>query len=168
MRRTKTSLLLIGIGYLLGVVAALIVRSKRPIQTIDDLTDEMVDLHRDLWGKIQEIEIPAELKSELESLKNTLNDEYTKLEREVEATYTQLKSQGVEKRSEIEAQVQDLIARRWEHIETLQSRMRDLTEQARSQGNDLFYRLQDTVIDTLDAMKSEFDHQLKKIERKFR
>lgn len=112
MRRTKTSLLLIGIGYLLGVVAALIVRSKRPIQTIDDLTDEVVDLHRDLWGKIQEIEIPAELKSELESLKNTLNDEYTRLEREVEATYTQLKSQGVEKRSEIEAQVQDLIARR--------------------------------------------------------
>lgn len=66
MRRTKTSLLLIGIGYLLGVVAALIVRSKRPIQNIDDLTEEMVDLHRDLWSRIQDIEIPAELKSELE------------------------------------------------------------------------------------------------------
>lgn len=46
--------------------------------------------------------------------------------------------------------------------------MREITEQTRSQGNDLFYRLQDAVVDTLDAMKSEFDHQIKKIERKFR
>lgn len=65
-------------------------------------------------------------------------------------------------------QVKDIIERRSEHIELLRTRMREITEQARSQGNDLFYRLQDAVVDTLDAMKSEFDHQIKKIERKFR
>lgn len=98
MRHAKTSLLLVGIGYLLGVIAALIVRSKRPIQSIDDLTEEMIDLHRDLWARVQEIEIPAELKNELQSIKNTLAEEYAKLEKEVEERYLTLKAQGSEKK----------------------------------------------------------------------
>ena len=57
----KRPLLWLGLGYIAGVAAAIVSKSDKSNLSLSDVRDEFVNLHKDMWNRINELELTEDV-----------------------------------------------------------------------------------------------------------
>lgn len=175
----KGNMILLGAGYLAGLLVALKFNKKSPEDLEKDfapsedryntLGKNLLEIHKNLFETAQDALFSPENKQRIEEYKERFLVELDMFRKESEIKLEEWKKKGFEKKDEVEAELKGLYDRRVELLEEAKQKGLKLLEETREDGMDMIEegkkvanRVFDQAKKQLDAMYADAKKKLSK------
>ena len=161
----KRPLLWLGLGYIAGVAAAIVSKSNNSTLSLSDVRDEFVNLHKDMWNRINELELSEDIRNELSNIRTRLKEEIAYMEEDFSEEIAKIKAVGSPKVEDIRTKIEDLYARREEHINLIRSEAGDLVHRLKQDGNKAYQTLELSLMNIFEDTKYHIEKKVAEIKR---
>ena len=161
----KRPLLWLGLGYIAGVAAAIVSKSDKSNLSLSDVRDEFVNLHKNMWNRINELELTEDVRKELLSIRTRLKEEIAYMEEDFSEEIAKIKAVGSPKVDELRTKIEDLYTRREEHINLIRSEAEDLVHRLKQDGNKAYQTLESSLTNIFEDTKYHIEKKVAEIKR---
>lgn len=164
----KKSLLWLGFGYIAGVAAAIVTKNDKFPSSFSEFRDEFVNLHKDIWNRINELELSDEVRTQLASIRNRLKEEITYMEEDFSGEIARLKEIGAPNLDDIRSKIEDVYVRREQHINTIKSEADVIIEKLKRDGNHAYQILESSIRDIFEDTRYRIESKATEVKNKLK
>lgn len=164
----KKSLLWLGFGYIAGVAAAIVTKNDKFPSSFSEFRDEFVNLHKDIWNRINELELSDEVRTQLSSIRNRLKEEIAYMEEDFSQEIARLKEIGSPNLDDIRSKIEDVYSRREEHINAIKSEAEIIIEKLKRDGNHAYQILESSIRDIFEDTRYRIESKAAEVKNKLK
>lgn len=156
------------LGYLAGLLVALKFGKDGGNKDVSVLSEDIKDIHKNLWTEAEQKIFSIENREKLAELKSQALSEIETFKKESEKEIRKLIKQGTLKKTEIIAEVKKLYDNREETIEKLISEAKELAELAKTESEEMGKMLSKKVDSISKDLKKDLQQKFASLKKKIK
>ncbi len=156
------------LGYLAGMLVALKFGKDGGVKNVSMLSEDIKDIHKNLWTEAEQKIFSTENREKLAKLKSQALTEIESFKKESEKEIKRLIKQGMLKKSEITAEVKKLYDHREETIDRIISEAKELAEIAKSESEEMGKMLSKKVDSVSKDLKKDLQQKFASLKKKIK
>ena len=164
----KWNILLLGLGYIAGLVVATKFAKSNNSKSLEEIGEDLKAIHKNLWTEAETKLFTEENRDRVAHIKAKAIKEIKLFKKDGDAYVKELMKKGDLKKDEIITKLQELYADRETHFETLLSEWKAIIEEALEWGDDAGKKLKKKVESVTKDLKKEFTTSLTQIKKKIK
>lgn len=164
----KWNILILGLGYIAGLLVALKFAKPGENKNLEVLTSEIKDLHKNLWTETEKKIFSQENREKVAELKSKALLEIEAFKKDADKEIKRLLKEGNLKKAEITTEIKKLYEKREELIDSLIKETKELAESVRSESEDVGKLLSKKVDSIAKDLKKDLGRKFTLLKKKIK
>lgn len=159
---------MLGLGYLAGLLVALKFSKDGKNKNLETLSDDIKDVHKNLWTEAEQKVFTSENREKVAELKTKALAEIELFKKDSEKEIKRLVKQGTLKKTEITAEIKKLYDNREATIDSLLSEGKELIEKVTEESEDLGKLLSKKIDSIAKDLKKDLQQKYNLLKKKIK